>query len=93
MSERVISVVAALVRDKAGRFLLGGLEHRAVVGADQPQIVCATALHEAQVAGVIDDAGKIRVLVIDAHLLHVLAVDDGTIEMGRHQSIRAIGNT
>ena len=42
--------------------------------ADQPQIIGAAALHEAQIAGVIDHAGEIRVLVVDAHLLMVLAV-------------------
>ncbi len=56
------------------------LEQRAVVGADQPQVVGAPALHEAQVAGVIDDAGEIGVLVINAHLLQVAAVADFTVE-------------
>jgi hypothetical protein len=32
-----------------------------VVGADHAQIVGAPALHEAQIAGVIDDAGEITV--------------------------------
>ena len=45
-----------------------------MAGAEQPQVVGAAALHEAQIAGVIDDAGEIRVLVIDAHRHHVAAV-------------------
>ena len=65
---------------KARRLGLRLLEQRAVVGADQAQIVGAAALHEAQVARVIDDAGKIRVLVIDPHLLMVLAVADFAVE-------------
>jgi hypothetical protein len=45
-------------------------------------MIGAAALHEAQVVGVIDDAGEIRVLVIDADL-HVMAtVADFAIEIG-----------
>ncbi len=69
---------------KAGRFRRRLLEQRAVVGADQAEIIGAPALHEAQVARVVDDAGKIRVLVIDAHLLVVLAVADFAVEGTRH---------
>ena len=56
------------------------LEQRAMVGADQAQVVGAAALHEAQIAGVIDDTGKIGVLVIDAHRLRVAAVADRAVE-------------
>jgi hypothetical protein len=38
-----------------------------MTGAEQAQMIGAAALHEAQISGVIDDAGKIRVLVIDAN--------------------------
>ena len=51
------------------------------VGAHQPQMVGAPALHEAQIIGVIDDAGKIRVLVIDADLHVMAAVADLAVEM------------
>src|SRR5262249_31449415 len=71
-------------------------EQRAVVGADQPQIVGAPALHEAQIARVIDDAGKIRVFEIDAHRHYVAARADLAIESGARHSIdraRAKGST
>jgi hypothetical protein len=38
---------------------------RRLLDTEQPQIVCAGPLHEMQITGVIDDAGEIRVLVID----------------------------
>src|SRR5947209_15110990 len=44
----------------------------------------SAALHEAQIVGVIDDAGKIRVLVVDADLHAMPAVDDGAVEGGGH---------
>ena len=37
-----------------------------MMNAEQPEIVGASALQELQIAGVIDPAGKIRVLEIDA---------------------------
>ena len=61
-------------KEKPGASFSRRLEQRAVVGADQAQVIGAAALHEAQVARVIDDAGKIGVLVVDAHLLVVHAV-------------------
>ena len=80
---RLVEVDVHVAHDegKARRLLLGRLEQRAVVGADQPQVIGAPALHEAQVARVIDDAGEIGVLVIDAHLLVVLAVLDDAVEV------------
>ena len=51
---------------KSRRLLFGRLEQRAMIGADQPQIIGAAALHVAQVVGVIDDAGEVGVLVVDA---------------------------
>ena len=94
---------------EAGRFLLGRLEQRAMVRADQAQIVGAPALHEAQIVGVIDDAGEIGVLVIDPHRHRVAAVAQFAVEMrrchaavlarcGRNvdiavQALRASGNT
>src|SRR6185437_9392355 len=79
---RLVEVDVHVAHDegKARRLGGGGLEQRAMVGADQAQVVGAAALHEAQVAGVIDDAGKVRVLVIDAHLLMVAAAADFTVE-------------
>ena len=68
---------------EAGRFLLGRLEQRAMVRADQAQIVGAPALHEAQIVRVIDDAGEIGVLVIDPHRHRVAAVAQFAVEM-RH---------
>ena len=56
------------------------LEQRAVVGADEPQIIGAAALHVAQIIGVIDDAGEVGVLVIDAHGEHMAAVADFAVE-------------
>ena len=66
---------------KARRFRLRLLEQRMLLGAHQPQMIGAPALHEAQIIGVIDDAGKIRVLVIDADLHVMAAVADFAVEM------------
>jgi hypothetical protein len=35
-----------------------------LLGAHQPQMIGASAFHEAQIIGVIDDAGKIRSIII-----------------------------
>ena len=43
------------------------VEQGALVDAACPQHLGAAALEEAQVVGVVDDAGKICVLVIDPH--------------------------
>src|SRR5215475_2663365 len=69
-----------------------------MVGADQPQIVRPSALHESQIACVIDNAGEIRVFVIHAHGLMVSTVVNFAIESihgelftdsaERHQSFR-----
>src|SRR3954464_8736610 len=53
----------------------------------QPQMIGPPALHEAEIVGVIDDPGKIRVLVIDADLHMMPAVDDGAVEGGGHGDI------
>src|SRR5690606_27916206 len=58
-------------------------EQRMQVGGEQAQTVGAAALHEAQAIGVIDDAGEIRVLVIDADLHDMAAVADRAVERGR----------
>src|ERR1700737_1573354 len=56
--------------------------------AHQPQMIGPSALHEAQVIGVIDDAGKIGVFVIDADLHVVPAVADLAVERGSHFDLR-----
>src|SRR5581483_6850117 len=89
-----VDVHVAHHEGEARRFGRGLLEQRAVVGADQAQIIGAAALHEAQVAGVIDDAGKIRVLVIDAHLLVVAAAADFAVERAhRHGTLPPIASS
>ena len=45
----------------------------AMMDAEEPQIVRAAALHEMQIARVIDTAGEIRVLEVDA-LVQLVAV-------------------
>ena len=67
---------------KARRLLLDLLEQRALIGAEQAQVVGAAALHEAQIARVIDDAGKVGVLVIDPDRLEMPAVADVAVECG-----------
>jgi len=69
---------------KARRLSLGCLEQHAMVDADEAQIVGAPALHEAQIAGVIDDAGEIRVLVVDTHRQNVPAIAEfaGEVRLG-----------
>ena len=51
------------------------LEHNPVLDAMRAQEFGASALEETQVRGVIDDAGKIGVLVIDADDDFVFATD------------------
>ena len=70
---------------KPGASCSACLEQRALVGAEQAQVVGAAALHEAQIAGVIDDAGKIGVLVIDADRLVVPPAADFAVEGGVHR--------
>ena len=53
-----------------------------LLGAHQPQMIGAPALHEAQIIGVIDDAGKIRIFVVDADLHVMAAVADLAVESG-----------
>ena len=65
---------------EARRFLLGRFKQRAMVGTDQTQIIGAPALHVAQIIGVIDDAGEVGVLVIDAHGKEVAAVADFAVK-------------
>src|SRR6516165_1099625 len=55
-------------------------EQRAMTGAEQAQMIGAPALHEAQISGVIDDAGKIGVLVIDANGHDVTAAPNFAVE-------------
>jgi hypothetical protein len=57
-----------------------------MIGAQQPQIIGAAAFHEAQIARVIDDAGKIRVLVIDPHRHAMTAVVHFAVEIGHRCS-------
>src|SRR5580704_8028192 len=57
-----------------------------MLDAEQPQIVGAAALHEAQIIGVIDDAGKVGVLVIDPHRHEVLAIPDFAVEADQAHS-------
>ena len=70
---------------EARRLLLGLLEQRALIGAEQAQIVGAAALHEAQIARVIDDAGKIGVLVIDPHRHKMASGADLSVERVHRQ--------
>ena len=65
---------------KPGASFSASSNKRALIGAKQPQIVGAAALHEAQIARVIDDAGEVGVLVIDPHRHHVAAVADFAVE-------------
>src|SRR6185437_6356267 len=63
-------------------------EQRAMIVTEQPQIIGPAALHEAQIVGVIDDAGEIGVLVIDADLHLVTPMADRSIKMS---SLQAMG--
>src|SRR5262245_19072102 len=56
-----------------------------MVGAEQAQVVGAPPLHEAQIIGVVHNAGEIRVLVIDANVLDMTAVDDLAVEGSIHR--------
>ncbi len=53
-----------------------------MIDAEQAEKIRTPALHETQIARVIDDAGKIRVLVIDADGHDVPAVFDPAREVG-----------
>ncbi len=50
--------------------------HLMVMDAEQAQAIGAAALAEFEIVGVIDRAGEIRVLVIDAHRQHMQAALD-----------------
>ena len=71
---------------KTRGFLLRLFEQRMLLGAHQPQMVGAPALHEAQVIGVINDPGKVSVFVIDADLHVMAAVADLAVEGESHSS-------
>src|SRR5262249_60248737 len=60
-----------------------------LIGADQAQIVRAPALHETQIIGVIDDAGKVGVLVVDPHRHDVAAVANLAVESVHRQGTRS----
>ena len=68
---------------EARRLALGFLEQAALIGTEKPQMVRAPALQETQVVGVIDDAGKVGVLVIDPHRHHVPAIANLAVESER----------
>src|SRR5205085_10658159 len=70
---------------KARRLLLGLLEQSTLIGAEKPQIVGASALHETQIACVIHEAREVSVLVVDAHRHHVAAVTNFAVEADHRQ--------
>ncbi len=78
---QVIDLHRAHDEGKARRFRLRFREQRMLFGAHQAQMVGAAALHEEQIIGVIDDAGEIRVLVVDADLHVMAAIADLAVEM------------
>src|SRR5262249_38524822 len=56
-----------------------------MTGAEQAQMIGAAPLHEAQISSVIDDAGKVGVLVIDANEHDVTAISQLAVErLHRH---------
>src|ERR1700730_2279243 len=52
-----------------------------MISAQKPQVIGAPALHEAQIIGVINNAGKVRILVIDANRHDMAAVVNSAIEV------------
>ena len=72
--------IARTTKAKPGSLALRLREQGAVIGAEQAQIIGAAALHEAQIIGVIDDAGEIGVLVIDPHRHEVAAASGFAVE-------------
>ena len=71
--------------EKQGVAVLAGMD-RALVNVEFAQHFGAGALDEAQIIGVIDKAGEIRVLEIDADGEEMAAVVEGAL--GRHGSGR-----
>src|SRR5262249_10863327 len=63
-------------------------EQAALIGADEPQIVRAAALHETQIIGVVDDAGKVGVLVVNPHRHDVAAGANLAVERVHRQGTR-----
>src|SRR5262249_44946048 len=64
-------------------------EQCAMPGADKAQMIGAAALHEAQIGGVIDDAGKVGVLVIDANGHDVTAIPQLAVERVHRHGTRS----
>ena len=52
-------------------------------GTQQPQMVGPSAFHEAQIIGVIHNAAKVCIFVIDADLHMVAAVANLAVDMGK----------
>src|SRR5262249_52508944 len=80
-----IDLHGAYDEGEARRLLLDLLEQRTLIGAEQAKIVGSAALHEAQIACVIDDAGKIGVLVVDANRLDMPAVPNFAVKRCTHR--------
>src|SRR4029434_9307550 len=74
---------------KPRRFRARLFEQRAVMRAEQAQMISAAALHETQVVGVIDDPGKIGVLVVDPNGHDVTAVPQFAIKRIHRGGTRA----
>src|SRR5262249_15902169 len=55
-------------------------EQAHLIDAEQAKIVAAPALHEAQIVGVVDDAGEIGVLVEDRHRHDMTAAADLAVQ-------------
>ena len=73
-------VMERTTKAKPGASFSAASNSAAVVGADQPQVIGAPALHVAQIIGVIDDAGEVGIFVVDAHGKKVSPVADLAIE-------------
>src|SRR5262249_11038007 len=71
---------------KARRFALDLREQRALIRADEAEVVGTPPLHEAQIIGVIDDATEVGVLGVDTHRHHMAAVTDLAVEAGETHS-------
>src|SRR6185312_5863089 len=79
---RKSSVIERTTKAKPGVSVSASANSACCSATHQSQMIGAPTLHEAQIVGVIDDAGEIRVLVVDTNQHVMAAVTDLAVDKG-----------